>query len=151
MKPKIIGDFTDFADQKPQAPAVRLTLSAGEVEAMICEADEWDFPLLISAVRAAGYEPVRRRHYSPYDFTIVQDSVSWHVDHDCYLSMIMLVEKDDPWTPAQLITKHGPLDLRIGDIAVFNASLGHAWISNGYCALATMTVKRRHVIANPTA
>ena len=138
MKPEIIGAFCG----SPQAPAKRITLSPGETDSITCAPDEWDFPLLIPAVRAAGYEPVKRYHYNMHDFTIVQDSVAWHVDSYCHLSVIMPVEMDDPWTPAQLITKHAPLDLRIGDIAVFNASLGHAWINNGYCALATMTVKK---------
>ena len=138
MKPEIIGNFPG----PPQAPKNRPMLTPGQVDAITCAPGEWDFPLLIPAVRALGYEPVRRRYYNTYDFTIVQDSVPWHVDHGCHLSVIMPVEMDDPWTPAELITKHGPLRLRIGDIAVFNASLGHAWINNGYCALASMTVKK---------
>ena len=143
MKPEIIGAFCGLTDRKPQAPTKRQTLSPGEVDAITCAPDEWDFPLLIPAIRAVGYEPAKRHLYNTYDFTIVQDSVAWHVDSYCHLSVIMPVEMDDPWTPAQLITKHGALDLRIGDIAVFNASLGHAWINNGYCMLATMTVKKR--------
>lgn len=139
MKPEIIGEFPG----PPQAPTHRPTLVPGQVDSITCAPSEWDFPLLIPAVLALGYEPVKRYHYNTYDFAIVQDSVEWHVDSYCHLSVIMPVEMDYPFTPAQLITKHGPLDLRIGDIAVFNASLGHAWINNGYCALATMTVKRK--------
>lgn len=47
---------------------------------------------------------------------------------------------------AQLITRHGPLDMRQGDLCVFDSDQGHAWLSNAACVMVMATVTRQRSI-----
>jgi len=46
-----------------------------------------------------------------------------------------------PFSP-QIAVQGKSLDLRVGDVFVFNASLSHCWISNHHCMLVQVPVSR---------
>ena len=54
------------------------------------------------------------------------------------------IQGDEP----QLITRHGPLNVKEGDLFIFNADQGHAWVSNGACVMVMATIaKQRQGVA----
>lgn len=122
----------------------------GDISTLSVSPSEWDFPALIARLKETCFCPTKRRHYSPFDFTVVNQSVGMHVDDGCGPLVATLVwasggsdlERRIVHNRFELITKHGPLPLRLGDMFIFNANLPHAWIAYEACALACMTVKR---------
>ena len=154
MKPIIIESF---GAQRPwSTPRGKLDDFArfahlGDIEAHATSPHQWDFPLLIEALKPTCYVPRKTRHYPAFDFTFVNQSVNWHRDEGCGILVATLVAQGDGEAEKRgcigerqaLITRHGELPIRLGDMFVFNASLGHAWISYEACALACMTVKRK--------
>ncbi len=154
MKPFIIKSFG--TQHKWSVPDERLSDFArlallGDIENFSASPHEWDFPLLIKALEPTCYVPRKTRHYPAFDFTFVNQSVDWHQDHGCGILVATLVAQDGEEVEKRgciserqsLLTKHGQLSIRLGDMFVFNASLGHAWISYEACALACMTVKSK--------
>jgi hypothetical protein len=120
----------------------------GDVEGFGASSKEWDFPFFVNALASTGFSPQKRLYYSSFDFTFVNQSVSWHKDDGCGILVATLVaqsKSEDRCVGSRhaLITKHGELPLQLGDMFVFNASLHHAWISYEACVLACITVKRK--------
>ena len=120
----------------------------GAVKGLTASPKEWDFPFLIDALEPTCFRPRKASNRFAFDFTFVNQSVSWHTDDGYGISVATLVaqskNKDrSAGTRHALITKHSELPLCLGDMFAFNASLPHAWISYEACALACMTVKRK--------
>jgi hypothetical protein len=89
-------------------------------------------------------------NYTGLSYLPLQGSVGWHTDFGIGLLLNWLVSekqinghKEDTYSCPQLITKHGALDLKVGDIFIFNGNLGHAWISNKKCLLLQSPVSAR--------
>lgn len=73
-------------------------------------------------------------------------STGWHNDKGLghVLSWILCYKDFEgicELSSAQLITRNAVLDLNVGDVFVFNADVGHAWLSNSMYLMAQMPVK----------
>lgn len=73
----------------------------------------------------------------PSDICIVNGSAFVHADSDYGVMAIALI---DSMGGTELITRYGGTRMTLGDVAVFDASKWHAWISHGPCALASICV-----------
>ena len=98
---------------------------------------------ILKHLEDCGYKQRECQKYSPLTLTYVNGSCRWHDDHGFGLVACWLLYSENfMGDDAQLITRHGPLDMREGDLCVFDANQGHAWISNGVCVMFMATVKR---------
>jgi hypothetical protein len=87
--------------------------------------------------------------YTGSSYLPIRGSVPWHNDSGIGLLLNWLVMsanlegyKDCMYhNDCHLLTRHGQLEIKVGDIFVFNGNIGHAWISNSQCMLVQSTVK----------
>lgn len=153
MKPFIIESFGDgptpFSSWQLSSGLDSFPL-LGDVSTLSASPSDWGFPALIARLEETCFRPIKRRNYDSFDVTFINESVGMHVDDGCGPLAATLVwasggsdlEHRIVHNRFELITKHGFLPLRLGDMFIFNASLPHAWIAYEACALACMTVKR---------
>jgi len=91
----------------------------------------------------------KQSFYTGSSYTPVRGSVPWHNDNGIGLLLNWLVASKDlagykdclSHNDCHLLTRHGQLEIKTGDIFVFNGNIGHAWISNSQCMLVQTTVK----------
>lgn len=89
--------------------------------------------------------------YNMADFLVTSGSISTHTDPKLGTVLTWLVDaRQNPLTPCgqegmatELITEHGVLGLRVGDLFVFNASIRHALLSNHACVFAQTQIGLR--------
>ena len=114
----------------------------GEID--FCPVDSsWDASLFFNHLRSCGYCPRVCKSYDSLSLTFVNGACRWHTDPGyglvaCWLVHIENLYGDD----AQLITRHGPLDLKAGDLCVFDSDQGHGWLSNSPCVMVMATVAK---------
>lgn len=127
--------------------AIRLALdnSAGEIDS--CHINGWvDEQLFFDHLRACGWRPRRCSKYEQLSLAFLNGAFRWHDDPGFGLVACWLVHSDnDPGEWPQLITRQGPLDMHSGDLCVFDANCGHAWLSNAVCVMVMATVARSRV------
>jgi hypothetical protein len=141
MKPRLIGKIDSF--QHPQCNWEEIT-EVGQVESCRASLEKWDFPALVTLANAAGYVPCQAGRYSSVCFLSVNGSIKWHTDSGLGVNVACLFGNDSSIYPLpELITKHGALEVSLGDVFVFNANLGHSWLSHNVCVLASIAVKRK--------
>jgi len=89
--------------------------------------------------------PKIRRMYQNNCILPLAGSVGWHTDEGIGLILNWIIHKTslsrkvDP-NDMQLIYPNGAIDVRLGDVFLFNGNQGHAWCSNNRCTLVQMTV-----------
>ena len=142
---------------KPETIAERLLLNypmelidprkvpeAGEIEEVEAGVEDEAIQAIIKEAENNGHKYAKGRSgYSRYCYDIINGAVCWHTDPGLGKVALALLNNghNDIWD-CQLITKHGALNVRQGDVIVFNADEGHAWISNSWCIVATVTVSK---------
>lgn len=115
----------------------------GEIDSLVIGPDLWDPTEFGGYLAHHGYRTRYCEKYSPLTLTWVNGSAKWHTDPGFGLVACWLLFDSDPgFYDAQLISSHGPLDMRTGDICVFDANQGHAWLSNGVSVMLMATVAR---------
>lgn len=103
----------------------------------------WDAAAFFDHLRSCGYRSRDCRKYQPLSLTFVDGACRWHTDPGFGIVACWLVHSENPLgIDAQLITKRGPVDMRVGDLCVFDADQGHAWMSNGVCVMVMATISR---------
>ena len=114
----------------------------GEIDS--CHIDSsWDAAGFFDHLRSCGYRPRECKKYESLSLTFIIGACRWHTDPGFGLVACWLVHSEnDLGDDAQLITRHGPLDMRAGDLCVFDADQGHAWLGNGSCVMVMATVAR---------
>ena len=114
----------------------------GEIDS--CHIDSsWDAAGFFDHLRSCGYRPRECKKYESLSLTFLIGAGRWHTDPGFGLVACWLVHSEnDLGDDAQLITRHGPLDMRAGDLCVFDADQGHAWLGNGSCVMVMATVAR---------
>lgn len=113
----------------------------GEIDSI--EITVWDAVPFFDHLRSCGYRPSDCRMYPALSLTFLSGACRWHTDPGFGIVACWLVHSEnDPGDDAQLITRHGPLDMRGGDLCVFDADQGHAWLSNATCVMVMATVTR---------
>ena len=87
----------------------------------------------------AGWELEDRIGQHSHDITVVNGAAFSHTDCDYGTVAIALV--DYPLkAKTELITRHGGMEMRLGDVVIFDSDKWHAWIAHGPCALAALCV-----------
>jgi len=84
-------------------------------------------------------------YYASCSLIYVSGCIEWHDDpgYGVCASVLLYQNKRKGYDNfCQLLTRHGGLSLRIGDVFVFDANKGHAWLGNVDCLLAMMTTKK---------
>jgi hypothetical protein len=89
-----------------------------------------------------GYKPRVSRIDGKGAFVPISGSAGWHTDPGLGTLLSWVVWATPAKNPPQLITSHGGLFVDKGDIFVFNANKGHAWISNTCCVMAQIPVSK---------
>lgn len=132
----------------PVAEALRRIelIDVGEIDS--CDIDDsWDSAVFFEHLRTCGYRPRACKQYSALSLTFVDGACRWHTDPGFGLVACWLVHNENSLgDDAQLITRHGPLDMKAGDLCVFDSDQGHAWLSNAACVMVMATVSRRPVV-----
>jgi hypothetical protein len=91
----------------------------------------------------------KQNFYTGSSYLPLRGSVPWHNDDGIglLLNWIVASKNLEGYTDSlshnacHLLTRHGQLEIKAGDIFVFNGNAGHAWISNSQCMLVQTTVK----------
>lgn len=118
-------------------------LDLGEVDNLTLHPGGAGLDRFFDHVKKCGYKQRDCRRYSPLTFTYVNGSARWHDDPGFGPVVCWLLYTENPLgIDAQLITRHGPLDMRVGDLCIFDANKPHAWLSNGICVMLMMTVAK---------
>ena len=144
MKPAVIGKIPKFKLPKNCRANWENIVEPGEVDSISASIDEWSFPALVKLAAAAGYVPHDAQMYASVNFLPVNGSIKWHTDIGSGINVACLaVSEDYLGGLPELITRHGAQELRHGDVFVFDADKGHAWIANDFCVLASITARKK--------
>ena len=127
------GGGTYLGEVDPQAvrnddPLIAKLLDVGQEHGLVFKQQGW--------FTGSSYLPIR-------------GSVPWHDDSGIGLLLNWLVKSKDlvgykdclSHNDCHLLTRHGQLEIKVGDIFVFNGNIGHAWVSNSQCMLVQTPVK----------
>ena len=118
-----------------------LNNSAGEIDSR--KILGWDATPLFDHLRDHGWRTRKCRRYEQLSLTFVNGACRWHDDPGFGLVACWLVHSaNDPGDWPQLVTRQGPLNMRDGELCVFDADCGHAWLSNAVCVMVMATVAR---------
>ena len=114
----------------------------GEIDSCRID-DSWDVVPFFEHLRNCGYRPRDCEDFLSLSLTFVNGACRWHTDPGFGIVACWLVHSENALcSDAQLITRHGALDMREGDLCLFNANRGHAWLSNAPCVMVMATVAR---------
>jgi hypothetical protein len=118
---------------------------SGEIDS--CDIDSnWDSAAFFKHLCDQGYRPRDCKRYASLSLTFVDGACRWHTDPGFGIAACWLVHSENGiGDDAQLITRHGPLDMIEGDLCVFDSDQGHAWLSNAACVMVMATVARSRV------
>ena len=102
------------------------------------------------ALTSNGYTTRNSQWYDSLSLTYCKGSVQLHTDPQFGLAALWLVSvkalhKDqqsfEPDRPSFYSSKQW-LDVRLGEIIIFDANKEHAWLSNYHCSMIMQTVRR---------
>ena len=142
MKPLVIGRIEKF--KLPRKCRDDWEGEPGEVDSISASLDEWSFPALVKLAATAGFTPRICQLYASVNFLPVNSSIKWHTDLGSGINVACLAFSNDYLGALpELITRYGALELRRGDVFSFDADKGHAWVSNEFCVLASITASKQ--------
>lgn len=126
----------------------------GEVDALKVDPKEFGFDLYIKHLAQCGWRPRRCVLYQAVSLTYCNGSVPWHSDPGFGKVAACLVhKKPNLGNVTQLITKHGPCDMELGDLIVFDSDHGHAWIGHGtsiFAMVAVAPIRKKSITPSTT-
>lgn len=116
----------------------------GEVYAYEADPSKYHISKLLEVAKQRGYvKKAKQPFYLDPSITVTNGSIGWHNDPGIgKVATLLLYESKLYDEPAALITKHGVLYVKPGDIFVFDANQFHAWLSNSLCIFAQACVKK---------
>lgn len=121
----------------------------GEVDPQAVRNDDPLIAKLLDVGREHGLVFRQQGWYMCSSYLPIRGSVPWHDDSGIGLLLNWLVKSKDlvgykdclSHNDCHLLTRHGQLEITVGDIFVFNGNIGHAWVSNSQCMLVQTSVK----------
>jgi hypothetical protein len=122
-------------------------LLISEVDSLTGDPADPAFVKLISLTETCGFTYQPNRHlYQSLGWLFCQGSIPWHTDLG--LSYIVAWVARLGSEHSELITRHGDLPVKEGDVFAFNADHGHAWLTNNEdpVVFAQITVGRRRKV-----
>jgi len=120
----------------------------GEVDPITLDPTFLCYKRLQAFAEDNGYKLSQVRLYNSSSILPLCGSVGMHDDEGMGLLMSWIVhyeelsESFNSYDYMQLVYPGGALDLKLGDVFVFNADKPHAWISNSRCVLIQLAVKK---------
>lgn len=143
MKPEIIARDL-WVNYPIELLDPRKVPELGDIEEVESKLQDQAIQAIIKAAKNNGYKYANDRlHYSNHSYDIINGAVGWHKDPGLgKVALALLNNGHNDTSGCQLITKHGALNVHQGDVFVFNADEDHAWISNSWCIVATVTVSK---------
>ncbi len=119
----------------------------GDVEPLDLETPSDCYQALLKHALQHDLKPSPVPHYNDKCILPLAGSVGWHHDDGMGLLLSWLIHESqlsrkEHASDKQLIYPGGAIDVRVGDVFLFNANKGHAWYSNSRCTLAQMTVTK---------
>jgi hypothetical protein len=150
MKPVIITRQTPNNRKQIAEYIKHLKASAlGEVEPKAVGIEnEFIKELLRLGLTHANLKHKPCRSYNSSSILLLNGSVGMHDDNGMGLLLNWVLKVNNlsrsKWSShgPELITKQECLEIREGDVFVFDANKDHAWLSNNMCLLAQVTVKK---------
>lgn len=141
MKPRILRCGLDF--KYPKEIIGHQHDNWPELQTMPVNHEDWSFPDLIECASLNGYKVANTNVLNGAHFLPLNGSVGCHVDEAFYgITIACLAYYDVFCEMPQLVTRLGWLDLKQGDVFIFDATKWHGWISNGECLLALINVRK---------
>lgn len=142
MRPRIIGVGLEIVCPKNLSTNDTWQLTEGDVDAR--GTDPKNLAMLVHVADRAGYSLATRLSvYPAAAYLAANGSIKTHTDKSSGLNVACLIAAEKHWDKPELLTRHGALEIDLGDVFVFNADLPHAWLSNDFCVLSSIQVKRR--------
>jgi hypothetical protein len=128
-------------------PSYTGSINAGEIDPIALESDHEVAQELEKLAFAYGLKPREPRRYTGRCLLPLALSTGWHVDEGlgdvlCWMLANEALEGIDDMNRPQLITRSAVLEIDRGDVFVFNANTGHAWVSNSSCLIAQVPVSK---------
>ena len=143
MKPETIAEGLSL-NYPMELLDPRKVPEAGEIEEVEAGFEDEAIQAIIKKAENNGYKYANGRgRYFNYSYDIINGAICWHTDPGLgKVALALLNNGHNDICGCQLITKHGALNVNQGDVIVFNADEKHAWISNSWCIVATVTVSK---------
>lgn len=154
MKPHVLKNIQIDSLWPEIAKAVKQNLDnegkyLGEVDPLFTKKDDPLMAKLLDVGEQCGLVFRQQNRYTGSSYLPICGSVPWHDDSGIGLLLNWLVASRNlegykdclSHNNCHLLTRHGELEIKAGDIFVFNGNIGHAWISNSQCMLVQTTVK----------
>lgn len=143
MKPLMLAKPAITAPPWSHCVELCKELDLGEIDSTPLDPCLTNLNLFYDHLERCGYRRRQCYRYATLSFTYVNGSARWHDDPGFGHVVCWLLYTENPARiDAQLITRHGPLDMRVGDLCIFDANKPHAWLSNGICVMLMMTVAK---------
>jgi len=143
MKPLMLAKPAITAPPWSHCVELCKELDLGEIDSISLDHRLTPFDPFFDHLERCGYRRRQCHRYATLSLTYVNGSARWHNDPSLGPVVCWLLYTGNPLgIDAQLITRHGPLDMRVGDLCIFDANKPHAWLSNGICVMLMMTVAK---------
>lgn len=149
MKPILIKSPPDSPLANIKIPqSVYKKIALGEVEYVEHQRIENQCPIgrAINLLEDNGWTPRGTKSRYPAQCVLgIGESIPLHDDPGNGVVAVTLLGKEH-WHPdAQLITRHGGIQMDIGDTVIFDANKGHAWVCNTRTIAVSVCVKKAKV------
>lgn len=116
---------------------------AGQIKSDPIDVSSWDPSPLFDVLKEHNYQRRKCRYYNSLSLTYINGACRWHTDPGFGVVACWLVHcENDCGYNAQLITKHGALEMFENSLCIFDSNKGHAWISNAICVMVMATITR---------
>jgi hypothetical protein len=153
MIPVKIGFIQPTQHNRPAIATTPTGLLPSEVDSLTGDPSDPAFDKLIKVAKNAGFNHRIVYLYQSLGWTFCLGSVPWHTDPGLGY-IVSWVARLPAHETGELITRHGSLPVKEGDVFAFNADHGHAWLCNNEepTVFAQITVgRRRKVPTKPIA
>lgn len=154
MKPQVFQNIQIDLHWPEIAKAVKEDLDngrtyLGEVDPQAARNDDPLIAKLLNVGEECGLVFKQPGWFTGSCYLPICGSVPWHDDSGIGLLLNWLVTSKNlegykdclSHNDCHLLTRHGQLEIKVGDIFVFNGNIGHAWVSNSQCMLVQTPVK----------
>jgi hypothetical protein len=141
MKPILLASPPRLPRLPKDAIAITRRFTIGEIDSDTVIPDSPDWLQFLQHLEQCGWRARDCHRYSSHTYTYLNGSCCWHDDPGFgKVACCLLYRHRDVCIDTQLITRHGGLNMRRGDLVIFNANYGHAWIGHGPSVFAMVTV-----------
>lgn len=141
MKPILLVKPPKLPPLPKRAISSTRNLSIGEIDSGVVDPNTPAWSRFLDHLEQCGWKTRDCHLYSPHTYTYLNGSCAWHDDPGYGKVACCLIHRHKDYrVDTQLVTRHGGMPMNLGDLVVFNANYGHAWIGHGPTVFAMVTV-----------